>query len=82
MKSVKWTRQSRGGVLSQDFILSLVKIKIEDTGIYECSVKNEKGEGKASVSIVVQSKCSFFLNVYFFATCILYANKKFLLKQN
>ena len=61
VKSVQWTRQSKQGVLSHDFELELVKIKIGDTGIYECSVTTEKGESKASVSIVVQSKLYLFV---------------------
>ena len=56
VKSVKWTRQPKRAVLSRDSVLKLVKIKTEDTGIYECSAKTEKGEAKASVSVVVQSK--------------------------
>ena len=57
VKSVRWTRQSKRVVLSREYQLNLVKIKTEDTGIYECSVQVEKGESKASVSVVVQSKC-------------------------
>ena len=56
VESVRWTRQSKGVVLRQEYKLSLEKIKIEDTDIYECIVKAEKGESKASVSVVVQSK--------------------------
>ncbi|XP_028393916.1 basement membrane-specific heparan sulfate proteoglycan core protein-like isoform X2 [Dendronephthya gigantea] len=54
VESVKWTRQSIGGVLSRNFELNFVRMKIDDTGVYECTAKTEKGEGKASVSVVVQ----------------------------
>lgn len=63
VKSVQWTRQSTPGVLSQDFELNFVKIKTEDTGIYECSVKTETGEGKASLSVIVQSKNYLFISI-------------------
>ena len=56
VKNVQWTRQSPPGVLSENFELNLAKIKIEDTGVYECSVKTDRGQGKATVSVIVQSK--------------------------
>ena len=62
VKSVQWTR-STAGVLSEDFELNFVKIKTEDTGTYECSVKTETGEGKASVSVIVQSKIYLFISI-------------------
>lgn len=55
-RSVMWKRQSGRGFLSDNFELQLLNLKIEDTGVYECSVVTEKGESKASVSVVVQSK--------------------------
>ena len=54
VESVRWTRQSKGVVLRREYQLTLEKIKIEDTDIYVCIVKAEKGESKASVSVVVQ----------------------------
>lgn len=64
--SVTWTSQSKRGVLSQNFELNLVKIKIEDTGVYECTATTRKGEGKAFVSVVVQSKLVFILFFLFY----------------
>ena len=69
VESVKWTRQSRQGILSRNFELNFERVKIDNTGVYECTARTEKGEGKASVSVVVRSELSFIylLHLHLFA---------------
>ena len=56
LESVKWSRRSTPSVLSDNVVLKLTKVKVEDTGVYECSVKTKHGQNKAIVSVVVQRK--------------------------
>ena len=63
--SIQWRRLLKTGYVGDGAKLDLKNIQADDTGVYECSVKSDKGEEKASVSVIVQSKSS---------TCFLYSS--------